>query len=702
MVRALASALAMAVAACGASSAQAGCDDLLPGEPGRHPVRDITAHDLARIRDVGEPIATGIATSPYALSPDGRSLAFVIARSEPVTNQVCTALVAMPLDGKAKPRLLDRGGSLPIYTGTFRGLFIETGYPEQITPVWSPDGRTIAYRKLVGGTVQIVRVAADGSDVTLVTQQQTDVEDFAWLPTGDAIVYAIRGSRIAAEAAIDREGEAGWLYDARVVPNIRWRPNPWARDLPVSYVRVNLATGTERPANSEEQARLLPPPVPGYPYAVLAHAPSGAKAWTEPVSNHPYAEQRLWVSDAAGRKTACTLPGCTGRISRVYWDHDARAVLFLTRQGWRDEETIIFRWVPGSDRLDTILRTTDTLSGCLQAAKELICGREGATAPRRIVGIDVETGRDRPIFDPNPEFARLRLGRVQRLRFTTDRGLEAWGDLVLPPGYDGTSKLPLIVVSYHSRGFLRGGTGDEYPILPLAAKGFAVLSFERPQAVAASVPGLTSWSEVLKEWQRDWSEQRSVHSALLAGIDKAIATGVIDPGRIGITGLSDGATIVEFALVNSKRFKAAVMSTCCDDRLTSLVLGGEAWGGENRRSGYPLSVDDDREYWKPISLSVNARRITTPILFQLADREAGLALESFGALREANKPVEMRIYPDEYHNKVQPRHRLAVYERNIDWFAFWLRNAEDPDPAKQEQYARWRMLRERQQEAVEK
>ncbi|RYD46025.1 MAG: peptidase, partial [Sphingomonadales bacterium] len=145
---------------------------------------------------------------------------------------------------------------------------------------------------------------------------------------------------------------------------------------------------------------------------------------------------------------------------------------------------------------------------------------------------------------------------------------------------------------------------------------------------------------------------------------------------------------------NSKRFKAAAMSTCCDDRLTSLVLGGEAWGGENRRSGYPLSVDDDREYWKPISLSVNARRITTPILFQLADREVGLALESYGALREAGKPVEMRIYPDEYHNKVQPRHRLAVYERNIDWFAFWLRNTEDPDPGKQEQYARWRMLRE--------
>ena len=695
MVRALAGALAIAVAACGASSAHARCDDLLPVGPGTEPVRDVTARDLVRIRDIGEPIATGIATSPYAISPDGRRLAFVIARGDPATNRVCTALVTMPLDGSETPRLLDRGGALPVSAGTFRGLFIETGFPEQITPIWSPDGRSIAYRKRVEGKVQLVRAAADGSGATVVTRSLTDIEDFAWLPDGKSLVFATRASRIEAERAIDREGEAGWRYDARVVPNISWRPNPWARDLPISYLRVDLANGAQRAATAAEQAHVVVPPMPGYPYDGIATAQTGAKAWTERVSRHPYAEHQLWLSDAGGRRTACKLPGCTGRISRVFWDQEARGVLFLTRQGWREEEAVLFRWVPGSNRLETILRTTDTLSGCIQAGRELICGRENATMPRRIVAIDGATGRDRLIYDPNPEFARLRLGSVERLRFTTDRGLEAWGDLVLPPGYDGQSKLPLIVVSYHSRGFLRGGTGDEYPIHPLAAKGFAVLSFERPPSVAAVAPGITSWPEALAVLQRNWNERRSVHSALMAGIDKAIATGAIDPDRIGITGLSDGASIVEYALVNSNRFAAAAMSTCCDDKLTSLVLGGEAWGGENRRSGYPLSVDNDREYWKPISLSVNARRITTPILFQLADREVGLALESYGALREANKPVEMRIYPDEYHNKVQPRHRLAVYTRNIDWFAFWLRDTEDPDPGKQDQYARWRDLRER-------
>jgi hypothetical protein len=33
----------------------------------------------------------------------------------------------------------------------------------------------------------------------------------------------------------------------------------------------------------------------------------------------------------------------------------------------------------------------------------------------------------------------------------------------------------------------------------------------------------------------------------------------------------------------------------------------------------------------------------------------------------------------------------------VDWFRFWLKGEEDPDPAKVEQYARWRELRNLQE-----
>ena len=39
--------------------------------------------------------------------------------------------------------------------------------------------------------------------------------------------------------------------------------------------------------------------------------------------------------------------------------------------------------------------------------------------------------------------------------------------------------------------------------------------------------------------------------------------------------------------------------------------------------------------------------------------------------------------------------RLASMERNLDWFRFWLQGYEDPRADKQEQYARWRGLKEK-------
>jgi len=62
--------------------------------------------------------------------------------------------------------------------------------------------------------------------------------------------------------------------------------------------------------------------------------------------------------------------------------------------------------------------------------------------------------------------------------------------------------------------------------------------------------------------------------------------------------------------------------------------------------------------------------------------------------------VEPFVYPNELHEINQPRHRYQIYERNLDWFRFWLKSEEDSSPAKAEQFARWRELR-KLQEATE-
>jgi len=38
---------------------------------------------------------------------------------------------------------------------------------------------------------------------------------------------------------------------------------------------------------------------------------------------------------------------------------------------------------------------------------------------------------------------------------------------------------------------------------------------------------------------------------------------------------------------------------------------------------------------------------------------------------------------------------MVSQQGNVDWFCFWLKGEEDSNPAKDNQYARWRKLRDR-------
>lgn len=665
----------------------------------------MAAGDLVRFRDIGFSEVVPGKFSPFAVSPNGRLLAFVVRRGEPTANTICSALVIVPLDrkgadGGAASRVLDIGGAPPLSRGVYRGLFITSGVPQLITPAWSPDGESIAYRKKIDGVVQIYLVRLDGSEGHAATHSDIDIEDFSWSPDGSHITYLARPGELESRRRTEASGRTGWLYDSSVLPNEAWSPAAWARDVPPKAFTVELSSGVTRIATEDERLRVTPSPSTGSLHELKVRSGEGGAAWREPLGANPESGHRLWAMFPGKEKQACLHAACAGRIVQAWWDRAGTSVLFLRRQGWNNEEWGLYRWSPANNSVALISRTLDALTGCLPAANELVCGRENAVTPRRVVAINLTSGKSRTVFDPNPEFAEFRLGKVQRLRWTNDRGLPAWADLVLPPGFDGKTRLPLVITQYHSLGFLRGGTGDDYPIFPLAAKGFAVLSFERPQTVSSIAPYVTGWDQALAVQFKAWAERRSIFSSLNRGIDKAIATGFVDPQRIGITGLSDGASTTEFALVNSDRFAAAAMSTCCDDMLSSLVLGGFAWGEHNIKIGLPPSADNDREYWRPVSLSVNAHKINTPVLLQLADRESLLALPSFGALREAGKPAEMFVYPDEYHNKWQPAHRLATYQRSIEWFEFWLQGKRDPGPEKRGQYARWERLRELRDKAL--
>ncbi|MFX9193217.1 hypothetical protein ABTN81_19745, partial [Acinetobacter baumannii] len=85
----------------------------------------------------------------------------------------------------------------------------------------------------------------------------------------------------------------------------------------------------------------------------------------------------------------------------------------------------LYRWIPGTAEPRRVLLTDDVLLGCTPAGLSLLCTSENAVTPRRLVSVDPRSGDVRPIYDPNPEFGSIRLGKVERLRWRNDLGLEA-------------------------------------------------------------------------------------------------------------------------------------------------------------------------------------------------------------------------------------------------------------------------------------
>lgn len=677
-----------------ASEASAACDDMATAA-GPRPTgtaRVMTTRDIFALRDIGdpEPTMTG-RPARITVSPDGKHIAFSLVRADLATNGYCQALYVASLAPGAVPRLVASGGDYRKANEQLRGFWSINGSMLPLIPAWSPDGRQLAYLRADNGKTAAWIAAVDGRGSRKITDVAGDVSAIAWSATGK-LLYASSSTLPAERRAVDREADSGWLYDRRVFTSYDWRP---LNALDQQHVVQSTAPdgSDNRPANPVEAALIDPDFGVGYPRPPVALAADGRRAWAENAGGGAQTSLILTTIDAAGRKTTCNQAWCRGGIYALWWDPRTPLLYVQRREGWRNETTAFYRWTPGRRNAERLFATTDNVQDCRWADAGFACTRENATTPRRIVLLTRDNGKLTEIFDPNPGFADFRLGKVTRLRARNNVGLESWADLVLPPDHRPGIKLPLVIVQYNSQGFLRGGTGNEYPIFPLVARGFAVLAFERPDFVAASSSALKTNTAVNAASLKGWSERRSALSSLLAELDLAIAGGAIDERRVGITGLSDGASTVRFAMINSKRFAVAAASTCCFDANSVMSASGVAFADYLRQMGFPPTTQHDPEFWRAYSLAVSGALTDTPLLLQLADHEAGSALETFQAMREYRKPIEMFVYPDEYHVKWQPIHKLAVADRAIDWFAFWLQGTEDRDPAKAAQYERWRALR---------
>ena len=170
--------------------------------------------------------------------------------------------------------------------------------------------------------------------------------------------------------------------------------------------------------------------------------------------------------------------------------------------------------------------------------------------------------------------------------------------------------------------------------------------------------------------------------------------GLIDPERVGITGFSRTGFYVQHALTMSDfEFAAAVVADASDFGwwmyMTGYGLGGFQRDYERMLDGAP--VGDGLKTWLARNPVFNLEDMTTPL--RIESHQIPSYWDTYILLRKLGRPVEMLVLPEASHNPERPWERLESQQGTVDWFAFWLKDEENDDPARADQYKRWRKLR---------
>ena len=671
---------------------------------------------LLEVTDLGNPV----------ISPDGRYVTFRSEQASLERNTYDTTWYVQALDGKSPPlRVADGGVPLRQYVN---GLALPS------PAVWSPDGKRIYYRALRDGRVSVWRAAADGSGSRVVTSDPADVRDFALSADGKMLMYSVGATREAVSNAEEFEYDQGIRIDETV--NIAaglfrsskvdgrsttqrfsgnwYSAGPLLAQVPDRWKALDLVTMTplDLPASELPTQPLTPadlsPDLPATPveildgvlpqrYQIVRNPGDGRIAVLLPghmdkgLAMSRYVELAMLPDRRATHPIYCTADLCRNKkITDIQWRPKSDEVLFTTDDYDKGHAQSIYGWNVVTGTVRPIVLSNGLCSGSQRywdipyalSSDTLVCVAAEADHPPRLEAIDVKSGQRRILFAPNKGLEADIAATVpaKLLRWKDVQGREFTGQIFEARGTRAGHPPPLFVNFYSCYGFLRGGLGDEWPLATLAKDGVSALCIN-------AIP--EDHIDIVANYDQGRAAVESVVKLLSV-------EGRIDRTHVGMGGLSYGSEVTLWTLAHSDVVTAASVSGISVTPTLYLFNSLREAFRTTLRNAWQLGAPDETpERWKEISPVYQIDRIKAPILFQLPEQEYRETLDYSLPLVRRHQ-ADIYVFPNEAHIKFQPRHKLAVYERNVDWFRFWLQGYENPDPTKREQYVHWREMRDPQ------
>ena len=609
------------------------------------------------------------------LSPDGKTLAYFVSVTDWKLNRSVFHLWRQPVAGGAPQQL----------------TFTETG--DQPVVRWSPDGTTL----LFGRDGQFMLMPADGGEPRPLTKHATGVASPTWSPDGTTVYFTAADARTADERERDRVRDDVYAVDENYKHRHLWKivvstgaetqittgastvneyrlsrdgrrvvvqraPTPYDEDAHRGELWVMDATG--------ENARVLTSNA--IEEKGIDISPDNSQALFLADTNErfePYYPTTIFVVPTSGGAPRALLTDFRYTIDQALWAPDGRSIIASANMGVHSE---LFEIDARTGRTRQLTDGTHLVVPLWSIARggqitfqldeptrfgDVWTLTPGASAaPTRVTGQFDLLDRD------------LAVPRQEKIEWKAADGTTIEGILLYPIGYEAGRRYPL-VVQLHAGPMesdkFGAGPGlllNYFPVL--TAKGYAVL---RPNYRGSTGYGAAFLRDVNNGYFHNMATD------VLAGVDHLVQTGVADPQRLVVMGVSAGGTLTQKLVTITDRFKAASAAAGVSDWAS---LWGQTDNTAFRRTwfnGTPWQAGAPIDQFWASSPVKDVANVKTPTLLFAGESDIRVpvaqALEMFRALKSHDVPTHLYVGPREGHLWQDPRHLLYKANVELEWFA---------------------------------
>lgn len=613
--------------------------------------------------------------SSTQISPDGKRVAYEVSKTNWEENAFETEIWIANVAQPHAPLLL---------TG---------GKKSSSSPVWSPDGRQLAFLSDRDGKKQIYVIYPEGGEARQVSKSETPVANVKWMPDGKSLVYSAPDAD--SKDMKDRKEKYGEfdVVKAEFTMNHLWvlpldssaRQLTKGKDFSVTAFSISpdgakvafSAAADALPGSSGTSDIYVVAVQDGKVQKIVgAKGPDNNPMWSPDGSQIAYTTTNgaEFYFYANTRVAVVAAGGGTPRVLTAAYDEDPALV------AW-DKAGIFFS---GREKTASYLYLLDPATGAMHRVGEndtyaysgfsltpdgshaAFIRATPATYPEVFASA---TARFQPVALTSfgEQVKDFTLAKREVISWKSKDGAVIEGVLLKPADFDPNKKYPLLVVIHG------GPTGVDqavirqernYPVEQFVAKGAIVLK--------PNYRGSAGYGEKFRALN---VRNLGVGDAwdVLAGVDSLVAQGFVDPNRMGCMGWSQGGYISAFLTTSSDRFKAISVGAGISDWSTYYVNTDITLFTRQYLKSTPW---DDPEIYRKTSPITYVNQAKTPTLIQHGELDKRVPIPNAYELRQALEdkgvPVKMIVYKGFGHGIDKPKQQRAVMEHNMEWFTKYI------------------------------